>query len=186
MSTSAELVELVDGLLSGYDGWVVIDADGLNALSQTMDSLNRSRAGIVLTPHPGEMARLTGKSSKEVQEDRVNMARGLASQYGVWVILKGARTITASPDQRIWVNATGNPWMASGGQGDALTGILGGLLVQGIPPEEALPFGVYLHGLAADHLIEHNGPAPILATDVINEIPHALGVMFEGEREEEG
>lgn len=186
MSTSAELVELVDGLLRGYDGWMVIDADGLNALSQTLGSLKQTRAGVVLTPHPGEMARLTGKTSKEVQEDRVNLARGLAHDFEVWVVLKGARTVTSSPDGKIWVNSTGNSWMASGGQGDALTGILGGLLVQGIPPEEALPFGVYLHGFAADHIIEHNGPAPVIATDVISQIPHALGVMFGHEHEEEG
>jgi NAD(P)H-hydrate epimerase len=186
MSVSSELVELLDGLLSSYEGWMVIDADGLNALSQTMDSLRRTKAGVVLTPHPGEMARLTGKTSKEVQDHRVELARSLASEYGVWVVLKGARTITSAPDGKIWVNATGNPWMASGGQGDALTGILSGLLVQGLPPEEAIPFGVYLHGLAADHIIEHNGPAPVTATDVINGIPHLLGVLFGHEHEEHG
>ncbi len=84
----------------------------------------------------------------------------MAADYGVWVILKGARTITAAPDGKIYVNTTGNPWMASGGQGDVLSGILGGLLAQGIPPEEALPFGVYIHGLAADRLVEKIGPRP--------------------------
>lgn len=184
MSASPELVELLQGVLSAYEGWMVIDADGLNCLAQTMDSLNRTRASVVLTPHPGEMARLTGKTTKEVQENRVDMARSLAAEYGIWVILKGAGTITAAPDGRIWVNSTGTPWMASGGQGDALTGILSGLLVQGIPPEEALPFGVYLHGLAADHIIEHNGPAPVIATDVIHQIPHLLGTLFGHEHEE--
>jgi len=128
------------------------------------------------------MARIAGKSTKEVQVDRVGLARKIAQEYGVWLILKGAATVTASPDGVIWVNTTGNSWMASGGQGDALSGILGGLLAQGIPPEHALPFGVYLHGLAADNLVEKNGPAPVLATDVIAEIPRLLG---EGLREDE-
>jgi NAD(P)H-hydrate epimerase len=128
------------------------------------------------------MARITGKSTKEVQADRVGLARKIAQEYGVWVILKGAATVTASPDGTIFVNTTGNPWMASGGQGDALSGILGGLLAQGIPPDDALPFGVYIHGLAADNIVRKNGPAPVLATDVIAEIPRLLG---EGLREEE-
>lgn len=183
MSTAEGIPELITKVLEHFQGWVVIDADGLNALSHNMDCLKNTAAKVVLTPHPGEMARITGKTTKEVQADRVALARKIAQEYGVWLILKGAGTITASPDGRIFVNSTGNPWMASGGQGDALSGILGGLLVQGIPPENALPFGVYLHGLAADSIIERNGPAPVLATDVIAEIPRLLG---EGLKEEEG
>jgi NAD(P)H-hydrate epimerase len=101
----------------------------------------------------------------------------MAAEYGVWVVLKGASTITASPDGTVTINSTGNPWMASGGQGDALSGIIGGLLVQGIPPEEAIPFGVYLHGLVADEIVRKIGPSPVLATDVIREIPALLGSM---------
>ena len=136
----------------------------------------------MLTPHPGEMGRLIGKTAKEVQEDRIDLARNFALEHGVWLVLKGARTVTASPDGRIFINTTGNCWMASGGQGDVLSGILGGLLAQGIPPEEAIPFGVYLHGLAADNVLERVAPAPVLASDVIEEIPRALGK----ESEEEG
>jgi NAD(P)H-hydrate epimerase len=128
------------------------------------------------------MARITGKTTKEVQAGRVGLARKVAQEFGVWLVLKGAGTVTASPDGTIFVNTTGNPWMASGGQGDALSGILGGLLAQGISPEHALPLGVYLHGLAADNIIERNGPAPVIATDVIAEIPRLLG---EGLREDE-
>ncbi len=181
LSTSHDIPELVEKILSAYSGWVVIDADGLNAMSGRMEVLKTAKAQVVLTPHPGEMGRIVGKSTSEVQEDRVGIAKKLAADYGVWVILKGARTITASPNGMIFVNSTGNPWMASGGQGDVLTGILGGLLVQGIPPEEALPFGVYIHGLAADKLVDKFGPAPVTATDVLDEIRILIG----GKDEEE-
>ncbi len=182
LSTADGISELVNSVLSEYTGSIVIDADGLNALSPDLSILSKTEARLVLTPHPGEMGRLVGKTSKEVQEDRVDLARDFASKHGVWLVLKGARTVTASPDGRIFINTTGNCWMASGGQGDVLSGILGGLLAQGIPPEEAVPFGVYLHGLAADNVLERGAPAPVLASDVIEEIPRALS----RERDEEG
>jgi NAD(P)H-hydrate epimerase len=181
LSTVEGIPELVNRLLDVYQRRLVIDADGLTALALNMDALRRTKARVVLTPHPGEMARLTGKTVREVQQDRLGLARSLAVDYGIWLILKGARTLIASPDGRIIVNTTGTTWMASGGQGDALSGILGGLLVQGIPPEEALPFGVYLHGLAADNIVERVGPSPVIATDVIEELPRTLS----GSREEE-
>jgi ADP-dependent NAD(P)H-hydrate dehydratase / NAD(P)H-hydrate epimerase len=186
MSTAEGVPGLVKRILLDYSGWVVIDADGLNALAENMDVLKETEARVVLTPHPGEMGRLMGCSSKQVQEDRVGMARRLAEEYGAWVVLKGARTITSSPEGSIYINTTGNPWMASGGQGDVLSGILGGLLVQGIAADEALPLGVYVHGLAADKVAEETGGAPVLATDVIKEIPRALQFgEHEGEGEEE-
>jgi len=185
MSTAEGIPELIAQVVARFQGWMVIDADGLNGLSQNMDCLKETPANVVLTPHPGEMARIAGKTTKEIQADRVGLARKIAQEYGVWLILKGAATVTASPDGTIFVNTTGNPWMASGGQGDALSGILGGLLAQGIPPEYALPFGVYLHGLAADNIVEKNGPAPVLATDVITEIPKLLGEGLKEEDEEE-
>jgi ADP-dependent NAD(P)H-hydrate dehydratase / NAD(P)H-hydrate epimerase len=181
LSTAHDVPDMVEKILLDYSGWVIVDADGLNALSDRMEVLKSTNAHAVLTPHPGEMGRLAGKRTQEVQEDRVGLAKKLAADYGVWVILKGARTITASPDGRIYVNTTGNPWMASGGQGDVLSGILGGLLAQGIPPEEALPFGVYIHGLAADRLVKKIGPAPCTATDVLEEVRILLG----GKTEEE-
>jgi hydroxyethylthiazole kinase-like uncharacterized protein yjeF len=183
MSTEEGISELVRTILESYEGWLLIDADGLNALAGDPAILKTTNARVVVTPHPGEMGRLIGKSSSDVQSDRVGIARKFATDYGVWVILKGAGTITASPDGAVTINTTGNPWMASGGQGDALSGILGGLLVQDILPQEALPFGVYLHGLAADNLLEKYGPAPVLATDVIEELRHALGSLSRGREE---
>jgi NAD(P)H-hydrate epimerase len=177
LSTREGVAELVEAVLAHYQGWVVIDADGLNALVGRLDALKHTKAHVVLTPHPGEMGRLIEKSSREVQQDRVAIARKAAEDYGIWLILKGAATVTAAPNGRVVINSTGNPWMASGGQGDALSGMLGGLLVQGIPTEEALPLAVYLHGLAADNIVERNGPAPVLATDIINDIPRLLGAL---------
>ncbi len=181
LSTAEGISEMIEKVLATYQRRVVIDADGLNVLARNLDVLRQTKARVVLTPHPGEMARLTGKTVREVQQDRIGAARTLATDYGIWVILKGAQTLTASPDGRIIVNTTGTPWMASGGQGDVLSGVLGGLLVQGIPPEEALPFGVYLHGLAADNIVKRMGPEPITATDVIDELPGTLS----GQRREE-
>lgn len=177
MSTRDGITKLVLDLLNAYSGWMVIDADGLNVLVGHLDELKHAKAKIVLTPHPGEMARLTFLSSQEVQKDRAGIARKTAVELGIWVILKGSRTITAAPDSTIWINSTGNPWMASGGQGDALSGILGGLLAQGIPAEQALPLGVYLHGLAADTIVERAGARPVLATDVIAELPVLLSAL---------
>ena len=185
LSSAQGVSDLVTSLLKAFTGFMVIDADGLNALADNPDVLKEASCQVVLTPHPGEMGRLMGCSATQVQDDRVGMALKLATDYGVWVILKGARTLTASPDGRIFVNTTGNPWMASGGQGDVLSGILGGLLAQGIAPEEALPFGVYLHGLAADNVAEQTGPAAVLATDVIRELPAALSGNHQHEHSHE-
>ena len=160
--------------------WIVIDADGLNAIASDLSFLKAAGGRVVLTPHPGEMGRLVGKSSREVQEDRIGLARKMATELGVWVVLKGARTLTAFPDGRIVVNPTGNPWMASGGQGDVLSGLLGGLLAQGLGPDEAIPFGVYVHGAAADRIVNRVGPAPVLATDIIREVPAVLSAMHRG------
>jgi ADP-dependent NAD(P)H-hydrate dehydratase / NAD(P)H-hydrate epimerase len=185
ISTREGIGELIVKVLAEYDGWVVIDADGLNCLVPHMAALKHAKARVVLTPHPGEMGRLTGTSAAQVQHDRMAAARTLAVKHSIWVVLKGARTLTASPDGHIFVNTTGSPWMASGGQGDALTGILAGLLGQRIPPEVALPFGVYMHGLAADRIVERTGPHPVIATDVINELPVLLGRMGKQEEGEE-
>lgn len=181
LSTQDGAAAIVLGVLGSYSGWVVIDADGLNVLEGRLDALNSSAARVVITPHPGEMGRLTSLASREVQKNRLGLARNFARDYGVWVVLKGSRTIIASPDSTIWINGTGNPWMASGGQGDVLSGILGGLLVQGIPPEQALPLGVYLHGLAADAIVERTGGRPVPATDVIGELPALISALMENE-----
>jgi NAD(P)H-hydrate epimerase len=148
----------------------VIDADGLNALAQ-IDRWWEVEAPLVLTPHPGEMGRLTGLSVPEVQRDRVRLAQGKAREWGKVVVLKGAGTVVASPSGTVAINLTGGPNLASAGTGDVLSGIIGGLLAQGCPPWEAAVAGVYLHGRAGDELREKYGDAGTLAGDLLPVIP---------------
>ncbi len=153
---------------------IVVDADGLNALCGYMPLLERQAdRPMVLTPHPGEMSRLTGLPTAEIQADRFNVARDFALRHRVVLVLKGVRTLTASPDGRINVNSSGHPGMASGGMGDVLTGLIGSLLAQGLTAYDAATLGVYLHGLAADRLQGSFGDAGLLATDVMYELPAA-------------
>jgi NAD(P)H-hydrate epimerase len=150
---------------------LVIDADGLNALAEDMALLHGRPAATILTPHPGEMARLIGSSVAAVESDRLGCARAFARNHGVVLILKGARTLIAFPDGRMRINGSGNPGMASGGMGDVLTGIIGGLLAQGMAAEDAAVLGVYMHGRAADRLLPAMGDAGMLATDLLRELP---------------
>lgn len=152
----------------------VVDADALNALAGHPEVLE-SRQGrpTVLTPHPGEMARLSGVPVATIQADRLAAARSFAQRHGVVLVLKGARTVTAFPDGRVRINASGHAGMASAGMGDLLTGVIGGLLAQGVPAEAAATLGVYLHGLAGDRLLADYGCAGLLATDLLRELPAA-------------
>lgn len=180
LSTAPGSVKLTQALLSEYQGRLVIDADGLNCLALDLSLLSRTKAMVFLTPHPGEMARLTGLSIAEVQSNRFALAKEFASTHKCWLVLKGAATITFSPYGQSFINTTGNPWMSSGGQGDVLTGILAGLLAQkNLLPEEVIPFGVWLHGFAADSIVDRDGPRPVLATDILKEIPASLKVLTE-------
>jgi len=151
---------------------LVIDADALNALVGHLDCL-RHYMGVtpVLTPHPGEMARLCGISIAEVEADRVKVARDFALRHQVVLVLKGAPTLVAAPDGSLAINGSGNPLLASGGSGDVLTGLIGGLLAQGMEPFRAAQLGVFLHGAAADRLAEKMGNAGLLAGELAAEIP---------------
>ncbi len=153
---------------------MIIDADGLAALSGHTHLLDcQTGRQTILTPHPGEMARLTGLSVAEIQADRFTVARDFAVRYHVVLVLKGARTLVASPDGQVHVNSTGHAGLASGGMGDVLTGLIGSLLAQGLTALDAATLGAYLHGLAADRLLATFGDAGLLATDVIYELPAA-------------
>jgi NAD(P)H-hydrate epimerase len=153
---------------------MVIDADGLNILAGHTAVLKDLDTPIVLTPHPGEMARLMRTTATEVQKDRIKCARDFAEKFNVHVVLKGARTVIAHPDARVFINPTGNPGMASGGMGDVLTGVIAGFIAQGQSPELASHAGVYLHGAAADSLAKNQGPFGYLATDVMNTLPETI------------
>lgn len=161
---------------------VVLDADGLNAFAGSRsDGLGKHRSPLVLTPHPGEAARLLGTSPAEVQADRLAAARKIARQWNAVCVLKGYRTLTADAEGQVMINSTGNPGMATGGMGDLLTGMIGGLLAQGLEPFEAAALGAYLHGRAADLALEEGESEPTLtATAVAGALP---GVFRALERE---
>ncbi len=153
---------------------LVLDADGLNILAEAdgLVSWRKRSATTVLTPHPGEMARLAGVSTAEVQRDRLGLARRFAQQHGITLVLKGARTIIAAPDGKVFVNTTGHPGMATGGSGDVLTGIIAGLLAQGLNAIQAAAFGAHLHGHAGEQaaLARPGNPASLLAGDIIEQL----------------
>jgi NAD(P)H-hydrate epimerase len=169
-----ETQALVHRLLGEMKQPMVLDADGLNAVAGHADMLGGASGPLILTPHPGEMARLLGSTSAEIQRDRLGAASRLAREQNVCVVLKGAGTIVAAPDGRLAVNSTGNPGMATAGTGDVLTGIITGLLAQGLAPWDAACAGVFLHGLAGDLVAAEQGETGLIAGDVIRAIPRAM------------
>lgn len=153
---------------------IVIDADGINALEGDTSILKNRQVPVVLTPHPGEMARLVGKSIAEVQSDRMETARDFATEYGVCLVLKGNKTIVAVPSGEVFVNITGNAGMATAGSGDVLCGMIAGLMAQGLKPQDAAVTAVYLHGLAGDYAAREKGLRGITAGDILDAIPYIL------------
>jgi NAD(P)H-hydrate epimerase len=154
---------------------MVIDADGLNAFQGKTELLDGRERQLILTPHPGEMSRLTGLSIKAVQADRLNVAREFAQQHHLVLVLKGNNTMIALPDGQVWVNPTGNPGMATGGTGDILTGMTAGVIAQ-MPDDiaHATIAAVYLHGLAGDVAAETMGEHSLTATDLLTGLPEAF------------
>ncbi len=171
ISLNEEPLELVRKLIGRVDRPMVIDADGVTALKGHLEALSSSTAPVIITPHPGEMARIIGKTSSYVQANRLEVAEEFSKKHGVIVVLKGFRTIISAPDGRTTVNSTGNPAMATGGMGDVLTGMIGGFLAQKYDPFDAACLGVYFHGKAADTVCEQKKYASVLATDLLNVIP---------------
>lgn len=155
----------------------VIDADGLNNLAIEMDRLRHAKTPPVLTPHPGEMARLTGEKTSDVNADRVGIARSFAIENHCHLVLKGARTVIATADGKIYINPTGNPGMASGGMGDVLAGILAALLGQGLSAEDAMKLGVYLHGFVGDMVADDKGEIGLIASDIIDGLPSGMRTL---------
>jgi NAD(P)H-hydrate epimerase len=177
ISRHPETVRFVRAVVAKYGNVpVVIDADALNAFQGAAEALDGRGRTLVLTPHPGEMARLIGaESAKEVQRDRLGIARKFAREHQVVLVLKGWRTLIALPDETVWVNPTGNPGMATGGTGDVLTGMIAGLVAQ-FPGDvvRAVCAAVYLHGLAGDLAREQFGEQPMIAGDLIAMLPGAF------------
>ncbi|MFH7319783.1 NAD(P)H-hydrate dehydratase [Desulfurivibrio sp. D14AmB] len=182
LGTAPETVELVRTLYREQALPMVVDADALNILARTPEILGQAAGPRILTPHPGEMARLLGLGSGQVQQERRRLAEKLAGEQGVWVVLKGAGTVVAAPDGAVALNPTGNPGMATGGMGDVLAGLIGGLLGRGLSPWRAACLGVYVHGLAADLLAaDLNLDFGYTASEVATKIPAAFNrLLVEG------
>ncbi len=153
---------------------LAVDADALSALAGHLDALRSAPAARCLTPHPGELARMLGVTTEQIQKDRIATVREFATRYGTHVVLKGAASVIGDPDGRVVVNPTGNPGMASGGTGDVLTGMLGAFLARGMAPGSALQSAVYLHGLAGDIAAARVGQESLVARDVIGALPEAF------------
>ena len=174
LGTAKGTQNLVRRLVQSSHVPVIIDADGLNALVGGTSSLKGLQVPVVMTPHPGEMARLVGKTPAQVQVNRIGDARSFATEFRVHLVLKGARTIVAHPDGTVAINPTGNPGMASAGMGDVLTGMIAGFIVQGMGVRDATETAVYLHGATADSLAATKGPVGYLASDVIDLLPERM------------
>jgi ADP-dependent NAD(P)H-hydrate dehydratase / NAD(P)H-hydrate epimerase len=177
---ASETVEFVRELVRDTKVPMVIDADGLNAVAGSLDCLNGKDRVRVLTPHPGEMARLAGVKTAQVQSNRLEVARDFAAAHEVVLVLKGFRTLTSDPEGNVWVNPNGNPGMAKGGSGDVLTGLVAGFLAQfgnrphERPLAEVVAAAVYVHGLAGDLAARETGEMSMLAGDLLERIPDAL------------
>lgn len=180
LSTDAATAELVRRLVAESPVPFVLDADGLNAFAGQGADLAERRSDAVLTPHPGEFGRLTGLSSKEVLEDRVGHARKAAAELRCPILLKGSRTVVARPDGVAFVNATGGPFLATGGTGDVLTGAVGAFLARGLGPAEAAILGAYVHGLAGRMSAANFGEGTV-ASDVASYLPSALLSLTRGD-----
>jgi NAD(P)H-hydrate epimerase len=175
ISRHPDTAEFVRGVVKKYQTHIVLDADGLNAFEERTSELKETASSLVITPHPGEMARLMGSTIAAVQHDRLNVARTFAREHNLIVVLKGNRTLVAQPNGTVWVNTTGNPGMATGGTGDILTGMVSGLVAQN--PDrvsDAVIAAVYLHGLAGDVARETMGEHSLIATDLLTSLPEAF------------
>ena len=174
LSQHPETVALIHSLICEIDTPTVIDADGINALSKSTETLSSLSPQSVLTPHPGEMTRLIGGTVESLERDRIGIAQRFAETHNVTLVLKGAPTVVASGNGEVWINSTGNAGMATGGMGDVLTGLIAGLIAQRVSAFDAAVLGVYLHGLAGDIVAESIGMHGLMAGDVLNNIPKAI------------
>ena len=157
---------------------MVVDADGLNGIAQTPEIISLLDKDAVLTPHPGEMARLTKTPVPALEADRIRTAQQFASEHGVTLVFKSAPTVTSDAAGNVWINSTGNPGMATGGMGDVLTGVIAGLLAQGLSGAKAAALGVYIHGAAGDSASEALGQHGLIASDVLKAVPQAISSLI--------
>lgn len=177
IGTDKKTEEFVTSLVLKLNLPLVIDADALNNLAAHQKAFERRIRETVITPHPGEMARLTGLESKAVLKDRINITKNFSTSHKIYTVLKGNRTIVATPDGEIFINPTGNPGMSTAGTGDALTGMIASFIGQNIPVKTAVIAGVYIHGLAGDLASSKLGEVGMIASDLIENIPDAIKIV---------
>lgn len=175
MGRGAGLEALTEKVAAGCNIPLIIDADGLNNIAPKKELLKRRAAPTIVTPHPGEMARLANTTAQAVNADRLNCAKNFAKEFNCVTVLKGARTVTAAPDGTAFINPTGNQNLASGGTGDVLGGMIAGFIAQGLTPLNAAALAVYLHGLAADNYTAEHDPFSLTASSLLAALPAALG-----------
>jgi hydroxyethylthiazole kinase-like uncharacterized protein yjeF len=174
LGTHHETKELVRRLMSKLQVPAILDADGLNAFEGYSDQLRAAGCPMVITPHPGELSRLTSDDTSAIAADRMSYAVSAAQKFDCVVLLKGAPTFVVDPAGNVYVNPTGNPGLATGGSGDVLSGLIGSFLAQGVPALESACMGAYIHGLAADMAAEEFGPTSLIPTDIIMHLPEAI------------
>lgn len=184
MTRSAGVSQFVSVILRGYNCPMVMDADALIALAE-LGERKENRHPLILTPHPGEMAKLLDWNIKDVQEKRVEAVLTAAEKYKAVTVLKGSKTLIASPEGKLLVNTAGNPGMATGGMGDVLSGIIGALLGQGVEPLAAAALGVYFHSLAGDAGKAVNGEMSLTAGDILKHLAPVLRSYEEDLREDD-
>lgn len=173
ISVNEDTKSLMKGLISASVP-MLIDADGINIIASNINILKERKGATVLTPHSGEMARLTGLSIEQVEKNRADTASSFAKTNNTVVVLKGPKTLIASPDGRIFVNTSGNPGMATAGSGDVLSGIIGAFLAKGIDPFYAAAAGVFVHGMAGDIMAKKLSQYSLTASDIIMGLPGSL------------
>lgn len=176
---SKETNQELEKILAQAECPVIIDADGLNILSQKKDLVPKSKAEVILTPHPGEMSRLTGLSIEEIQNNRVEVCKDFAKTMKATVVLKGSNTVVSDKNGRVYINPTGNPGLATAGSGDVLSGILGAMLSQGLTPYEAAKTAVYIHGLAGDFASFKHTQISMKAGDITNNLSDAFFFIYD-------
>jgi NAD(P)H-hydrate epimerase len=174
LSRHREAAEIARRVAAECERPLVLDADGLNAFEEHRDHIGRGRSAWILTPHVGEMHRLTGLDPQAIEGGRIDVAREWARRWRAVLVLKGAPTVTASPDGQVTVNPNGNPGMATAGTGDVLTGVIAALLAQGVLAHDAACLGVYLHGLAAEAVSQRLGDTGAIASDLLEELPRTF------------
>lgn len=174
---ASEVGELLKRIIFEVDKPLVLDADGLNALAKNVDWLLSKKNQIIITPHPGEMSRLTGKTVEEINNNPIEIALEFSKQWGVITVLKGSRSVIATPDGEVYININGNPGMATAGSGDVLAGVVTSFIAQGFKPIDAAIFGVYIHGMAGDIMAASRGEHGLMAGDIVEGITKALKIL---------